>query len=36
VLTGLTLALLALTLFSGSVARAASRAGAGLAQRSAL
>ena len=35
VLTGLTLALLALTLISGSVARAASRAGAGLAERSA-
>jgi peptide/nickel transport system permease protein len=36
VLTGLTLALLALTLLSGSLARAASRAGANLAQRSAL
>jgi peptide/nickel transport system permease protein len=36
VLTGLTLALLTLTLLSGGVARAASRAGAGLAQRSAL
>jgi peptide/nickel transport system permease protein len=35
VLTGLTLALLALTLISGSLARAASRAGAGLAERSA-
>lgn len=36
VLTGLTLALLALTLLSGSVARAASRAGASLAERCAL
>jgi len=35
VLTGLTMVLLALTLLSGILARAASRAGAGLAQRSA-